>query len=345
MVAVLGLATAWRFNLRRYVFLLLATIAQVAFGAAYKVEDYQVFFLPAFMFVGLWAASGFVVLLDMTHGYLAATAGRARMPAAVRPWLLGCATVCLGIVLLILPLERAVVAYPAQNRSRAWQIYDYGQDMLAHVAPGGQIIGLGGEISLVRYFRDVLGLRTDVQVVRADGEAARRQAVDAALAQGIPAYLTRDLPGAAARYSLDSAGPLIRVLPKAQPAPPAAGQPVGEGVILLKSEPEIRQTHEGPMLRLNLTWTTGTPITESLKVSARLLDTAGNLVAAQDRVPVSFTYPTTAWVPGEPVQDVYDLRKPPGSSQGPYRPVLILYRAGDGSEVGRVELPQVSFSR
>ena len=83
--------------------------------------------------------------------------------------------------------------------------------MLASVAPGGQVIGLLGETTLVRYFRDVLGQRPDVEVVAADAEAARFAAVDAALAAGKPVYLTRDLPGAAGRYSLDAAGPLIAV--------------------------------------------------------------------------------------------------------------------------------------
>ncbi len=60
----------------------------------------------------------------------------------------------------------------------------------------------------------------------------------------------------------------------------------------------------------------------------------------EDRAPVHFTYPTIAWVPGEPVRDVYDLRLPPGASPGLYAVLLILYRVADGSEVGRVQLPE-----
>jgi uncharacterized membrane protein len=37
--AVMGLVTAWKFSRRRYVFLLLATLSQVAFASAYKVQD------------------------------------------------------------------------------------------------------------------------------------------------------------------------------------------------------------------------------------------------------------------------------------------------------------------
>jgi hypothetical protein len=340
--AILGILTAWRYNLRRYIFLLLATTAQVAFGVVYKVEDVGVFLLPAFMLAGLWAASALTLFLDAGAVYLARAGRGWGLPARARPWLLGGWAVALAVLCLAGPLQRAAQAFPEQDRRQAWGIYDYGEDMLAHVAQGGQVVGLGGEITLLRYFRDVLGQRPDLQVVRADGEKARLQAVQNAVAQGTPVYLTRDLPGVAARYSLDSAGPLIRVGPKATPAPAPPGQALGDGVLLVRAEPEVRQTRAGPVVRLNLTWVATTPITQSLKVSARLLDAAGNQVAAQDRVPVNFTYPTTAWVPGETVQDVYDLALRPGAPAGPYRPLIILYRAVDGREAGRAELAPVT---
>ena len=84
----------------------------------------------------------------------------------------------------------------------SWGVYDYGADIIVPIAPDGQVIGLLGETTLVRYFRDVLGERPDFEVVAADAEAVRFAAVDAALAAGKPVYLTRDLPGAADRYSL-----------------------------------------------------------------------------------------------------------------------------------------------
>ncbi len=103
------------------------------------------------------------------------------------------------------------------------------------------------------------------------------------------------------------------------------------------------------MLRLNLTWAAAAPVTESLKISARLVDQQGTCVAQTDQIPVHFTYPTTMWVPGERVQDVYDLAlpgssDPTDSSRVPaelkaQQVLLILYRAADGHEVGRLVLP------
>ena len=62
-------------------------------------------------------------------------------------------------------------------------------------------------------------------------------------------------------------------------------------------------------------------------------------------MPVHFTYPTTAWTPGELVRDSYDLALPPNAPAGLYTILLILYRASDGGEVGRVQLPPVDVRR
>ena len=113
----------------------------------------------------------------------------------------------------------------------------------------------------------------------------------------------------------------------------------------MEARTEVRHPHAGPVVRLALTWVAQQPIREELKVSARLVDAAGNVLVADDRVPVHFAYPTTAWVPGEPVMDVYDLPLPAGAPDGAFSPLLILYRAADGGEVGRMQLPPVTVTR
>jgi 4-amino-4-deoxy-L-arabinose transferase-like glycosyltransferase len=343
--AVLGLATAWKFSRRRYVFLLLATVSQVAFASAYKVQDVEVFFLPAFMLTAVWAAWGLAPLFDGLALQGMNMARRLHPRPRVRSLIVAGWVILLAIVMLFEPMRSMLTAFPEQNRRASWGIYDLGADMIASVAPGGQVIGLLGETTLVRYFRDVLGERPDVEVVAADAAAARFAAVDAAFAAGKPAYLTRDLAGAASRYSLDAVGPLVRVSPKATPAPAPTGQPVGADVVLVEARSEVRHPHAGPVVRLELTWAAAQPISEDLKVSARLLDTSGRVIAQDDRVPVNFAYPTTAWVPGEPVMDVYDLPLPAGAPGGDFTPLLILYRAADGSEVGRVQLSSVTVPR
>jgi hypothetical protein len=249
------------------------------------------------------------------------------------------------VLVLAEPANTSRRDWSKRDQSQAWAVYDTGQDMLANVAPGGRVVGLLGETTLLRYFRDVLGQRPDVTVVPADKEADRLAAVDAALASGVPVYLTRDLPAASARYSLDAAGPLIAVSPKAPPAAPPSGQLVGSGILLVDAKAEVRRLHSGPVVRVTPTWVATAPIKEQLKVSARLLDASGKQLLQDDRVPVHFTYPTSAWVPGELVRDGYDLALPPNAPAGPYTVLFILYRAADGGEVGRVQLPPVDGRR
>ncbi len=339
VAALMGLARAWRLSARRSTFLLLATAAQIAFGMAYKVQDVEVFFIPAVLLIALWAAIGLAQIFDAATRQAVHAAQPLRLPVWARPvYLAACLLPVAGIVLFYPALE-AAQTWSKRDRSAAWGVYDYGRDMLDSAARGGTVVGLLGETTLMRYGRDVLGHRPDLRVVPADAEAARFAAIDAALAEGVPVYLTRDLPGAAARYSLDAAGPLIAVSPKALPGPAPAGRAMGAGVVLVDAQTMIRRTHGGPVVRLALTWAATAPVSEELKVSARLLDAAGGVVVADDRAPVHFTYPTTAWVPGELVNDVYDLAVPPTTPDGSYRRLmLILYRAIDGSEVGRTEL-------
>ena len=193
VAAGMGLVTAWKFSRRRYVFLLLATFSQVAFASAYKVQDVEVFFLPAFMLTAVWAAWGLAPLFDG----LALRGMNAARRLRPSPWLRSLIVfgwvVSLAVVMLFEPVRNTVRAFPEQNRRTNWGVYDLGADMIASVSPGGRVIGLLGETTLVRYFRDVLGQRPDVEVVPADAEAARFAAVDAALAAGKPVYLTRDL--------------------------------------------------------------------------------------------------------------------------------------------------------
>ena len=164
------------------------------------------------------------------------------------------------MLVLAEPVNAARRDWPKRDQSQAWGVYDTGEDMLANVAPGGRVVGLLGETTLLRYFRDVLGQRPDVTVIPADKEADRLAAVDAALASGVPVYLTRDLPGASARYSLDAAGPLIAVSPKAQPAAPPSGQPIGAGILLADAKTEVRRPHSGPVVRVTPTWVATAPV-------------------------------------------------------------------------------------
>jgi hypothetical protein len=201
-------------------------------------------------------------------------------------------------------------------------------------------------MTLLRYFQHTQNLRPDVKTIAADLEADRLAAVEKSLAYGQTVYLTRELPGAAERWSLGAEGPLIQVRSAPLVDPPemaaAVNQPVTPEITLLGytiSRPP--HTDPGPApVRLTLFWQTNAPISTDLKISARLLKPNGDAQAVVDAVPVRFSYPTTAWRPNEIVTDVYDLNLPADTPPGQYTPLIILYNpAQNAAEVGRVELP------
>ncbi len=72
-----------------------------------------------------------------------------------------------------------------------------------------------------------------------------------------------------------------------------------------------------------------------MKLSLRLLDESGALLLAEDRYPVRQLSPTTAWLPGAVVRDVYDLPSP----ERAVSLLVIVYDEATVAEVGQLQLP------
>lgn len=351
----------WSEQPRRWTFLALLFAANFIFAASYRTPDADVFYLPAIFVWLLIAAAGLTLVLDALGSQLAAFGRRVRLPGPYVAWLAVLQGVILAVVLAqpARPAAQAVSTQPRPktcwetlavgekpalnpNRARDWSAIDCGRAMLDQPLPAGAtIIGLLGETTLLRYLQLAEGLRPDVALVSADAEPERLAAVEAALAAGQAAYLTRELAGAPQRYSLSAQGPLIRVWPAGQADPPLVSQaldaPLGDGLRLVGYDLAPAPARGAKWLRLQLAWQVQQPIAEELKVSARLLGPDGALAAAQDAVPVHWAYPTTAWRPGETVLDAYDFALPPKMDANSLTPLIILYRAADGSEVGRFQ--------
>ncbi|MCD6289412.1 MAG: DUF2723 domain-containing protein [Anaerolineae bacterium] len=344
-LALLGMGAllAGRGNRRRARWDGLALIAALAttygFGLAYRVADVEVFFIPAFLCTGLAVAEG---LAALQTGWEHLAQGR-RWPASrlLGDIILGGGVIA-ALVFVTLP------QFPAMDRHRQWDVHDLGEDILSQPMPRDSVIvGILGETTLVRYFQFAHGMRPDIQVIPADREADRLAAVDRVLARGEPVFLTRPLPGAERRYSLGAVGPLIRVWPKGastwDPLPGQADLAMGDGVHMTGYLIELRRRRSGRLARLTVHWRAAGRIEERLKISARLATATNDKVAMADSEPVHNAYPTTSWLPGEVVQDVYDLRVPPSVPAGEYEVLLILYRAANGREIGRANLGVVKL--
>jgi hypothetical protein len=312
----------------------LAGITTLIFNLFYNVTDIEVFFIPLFLLWAVWSGLAAAFLL------------RAATRLTRRGWSAALAALWLAVFGFMI----AQVGLNSWHSARgwySWAVHDYGVDMLRQpLPPGSAVVGLGGEMTLLRYFQQTEAMRPDVLTVAADREPERLAAVENLLAQGKTVYLTRELPQAPERWSLAAVGPLIRVNPTPVIALPAEAIPAN-----LPATPEItlagykidRAPHTGPgpaPVRLALYWRVTAPVAAPLKISARLLGSNGKIVSKVDVAPVHFAYPTPAWRPGEVVADGVDLTIPVDFAAGPVTPLLIWYDEARGAaEVGRVELP------
>ncbi len=325
----------------------LAFATYVAFAVVYRAPDVEVFFIPAFLLASIWIGVGLDHAADLLQP---------RGPSLALRRLLAVCCLLLFLAAFVQPLTIAVRNYPDLDLSRRWIVHDYGLYLLDQELPydSSTIVGLGGEMTLLRYFQDTTGRRADVETIRADVEAARQEAVDAALAGGRAVFITRPLPGLTDAYALDAVIGLID-LPGDLETLIRVGEPSDEvpdlprstdlepvpGLRLLGYGVREHQGHWQAWARLRLWWRAPQGLEEPLKISARLVDSEGTLVAAADAEPVSGAYPTTAWRPGEVVADAYEIPLPAGLPPGDYRPLVIVYEPDTGTERGRAELAAV----
>lgn len=326
---------------RRYAFLTLTTLAGITYGSFnlfYQVADIEVFFIPLFLLWTVWLGIGLTAWLQALLSW---------SPQATRKRFAAYGLISLTLILLSGQLLLMMGQGDQELESRyTWQIHDYGIDILQQPVPHqATIVGILGEMTLIRYFQQTAGFRPDIRTITADSEADRLATVARLIANNQAVYLTRELPGAAERWSLTATGPLIRVAAEPLTSLPETVTPVDQPVtpvIKLLGYHFSRPSHTGSgpaPLRVTLFWQATAPLSANLKISARLLNEADELAAVVDAVPVHFAYPTTAWRVGEIVADGYELRL---AASGHYKLRLIWYDpARNAAEVGRWEIDGV----
>ncbi len=196
-IAVLGLPT-WLKQPRQFVFLLLIALTDLLFANWYLVADIEVFLIPLFIIWALFIAVGLAPDLE----------SNTQVPNTQYPS-------SLALIFLLWPAYLTIQRLPEQDRSAppssAWSVHDYGRDMLDSVAPDGTVVGILGEMTLLRYFQQTEGIRPDVRTIAADREDERLAAIAEGVAAAHPTYTTRPVTGLAEQFSLSAEGPLIRV--------------------------------------------------------------------------------------------------------------------------------------
>ncbi|MBI4786228.1 MAG: DUF2723 domain-containing protein [Chloroflexi bacterium] len=354
---VLGLALAavgivWLLRRpREWALLVLALITQAIFVFNYRVADVEVHFLTTFLLLTLFVAAGADGLLAIITNYESH-----RDASQLR--ITNFATLLAGLLLLLIPVNLLITNYSASNLSDKWDIHDYGLDILRQpLEPNAAIIGIQGEMTVLRYFQETQNIRPDVQTIAADKEDARLAAVDRALRENRAVYLTRPLKGVAAKYSLTSLGPLIRAQAKPAPDAPKISLPLDEdfGTKLkllgydldatrLNSIPAGWHVENGRTLGVTLYWQALEKLDADVLVSLKLLSKDQQVVAQMDRRPVHDAYPTAAWRAGEVVADTHTVPVFLGVPTGEYTLNVTLYDGESGVVVGKRDLQTVALA-
>ncbi|MCE7980524.1 MAG: DUF2723 domain-containing protein [Caldilinea sp. CFX5] len=305
--------------------LLVILLTNLLFAVSYQVGDQPVFLLPAWLCFALCCGAGVAALTQLLHRWSVAAQGIAA----------GCC------ILLLLGIGGRG---PLVNRSQDWAVHDEAVAVAkVDFPPTSRVIALEGQATALKYMQAAEGLGRAATAVVADQPADRQAAVDAAMAQGYPTYLTQEVAGIAERYSFSGEGPLVRVWPRgeAQAGVPQhpLGQPFVDGALQLVGYDLVWLAQAGgPALRLTLYWRPNSVLTEVYKVSLRFIEN-NQVLSQEDRYPLRLVAPTTSWLPGETVRDVYYLAAPPAGASQSTQLRIILYAEQDGRAVGAVDLP------
>ncbi len=349
-LALAAIGVVWLLNRpREWALLAAGLLLQAVFVFNYRTADVQVHFLTIFMLLTVLAGVGADGLFK--------TIGRWQAEPGARGLLRLASVLLLSLLMLSIPVALLVDNFGANDLSNKWQAHDYGVDILSQpLAENAVIIGIQGEVTLVRYLQETQGLGRGVQTIAADKEEERLAAVDQALAKNQTVYLTRQLKGVERKYSLSSLGPLIRVQRQpvmAEKDAASAGQDMAEGIRLLDSKtdgsrlvgiPDKWHAENGRVLRVTLQWLVEERVSRDLMVSLKLSRKDQHILAQVDHRPVLGAYPTTAWRAGELVVDSYDLPVFVGAPAGEYVLNVTMYEPESGVIVGQRDVGTIALA-
>jgi hypothetical protein len=332
-LVVLGLVGLWR-RWREGVLIFSALALQLVFVFNYRAADVEVHFLTTFLLGALLLAVASALILSRFASALALR-------------------LVLTVLLTLIPLQLLIANFAANDLSHRWEVYDQGIDWMTQpFEDNATVIGILGEMTLMRYFQEVHGLRPDVQTIAADKEEVRRVAVETALQRQRAVYLTRPLPGLAEKYSLASLGALIRVQPQPQWSIPAVPRPLSADFGAVKllgynvrasfdAMPRSQHLESGKTLRVTLYWQVVEKIPVDAFVSLKILRADGRIFGQTDHRPVRGAYPTSFWRVGEIIVDTYDVPIWFGTPPGAYTLQVTLYDAVSGEVLNQTDLQRI----
>ena len=314
--------------------LVLVLAANLVFALWYQVPDWQVFFLPVFMILAVFAGGG----VSIASGWIGEMTGNDR-------W-----SVTAGIGLTVLVAAGIAAGGAFVNRSNDWAAHQYAY-LLGFIDYPLEncVVGLEGEMTALRYIQVAEGRALTANLIAANRDDARAEVIESCVAQGVPTFMTRELPGIDNTYSFTGEGPLVRVWPRGQSRAQPPDNPLdmeleNGGLRLQGYSTRVLSLPGGPVLELTLGWLPVTPIASDVKVSLRPLDASGvqvldssGVLAVIDEFPIRQVALSHTWLPGELVSDVHYV--PLRGLADATLLLVIVYDAETVSELGRFEVP------
>ncbi|MBN1309946.1 MAG: hypothetical protein JXB30_00915 [Anaerolineae bacterium] len=105
----------------------------------------------------------------------------------------------------------------------------------------------------------------------------------------------------------------------------ASGVTFGSSIHLDQYAASLVRKGETQWICVRLDWSSTQPLSNSYKLSVRVMDQGEQAVALYDSRPAGYLAPTTSWKPGETIRDQLALPLPAALTTGHYRVELVLY--------------------
>lgn len=318
----------------------------VAFNLVYFVGDVQVFFIPSYLFVGLWVGLGAASIAQgvarglvrwkgsaVTYngfgqqGYRRLSEGVFRLTAQA-----------MALLALSLPIVLLILHFPIVDQSNNTEAQDVWQSILARPVPEGSVLVTNDrdEMMPLWYYQLVEGRRPDLLglfplVVTDPAYANLGGLLDQVLSSQRPVYLIKPMPGLEVKAQLEpdpDVRPMVRVSGPAMERPPLHPREVElAGIMrLVGYDQSSSSARPGDLFTITLYWQPQAEIESDYSSYVHLVDEAGRGITQSDHQAGGEYYPTSLWRPGEVLRDSHVLSIPQNVQPGVYRLVAGMYR-------------------
>jgi hypothetical protein len=327
----------------------------VAFNLLYTIGDIYVLFIPAYLILVVWMATGVATLariLAKAWLLLEQRIGHGKSPerSLTTGWS-AFGWMAFAVPFFVLPVWMAVTHYASVDQSRNTRARTRWESILAEPLPREAVLISDDRNNIMpmwyfQYVGDEEPLRPDLlglfPLITPD-QATLGHVLDLALSTGRPVYLIKEMPGVEVKVATEAEGRLWHVLGPAvdgEPAYPRSIQLDG-AVVLTGYDRAPHSPRPGDTLQVSLYWEAQQPLEVDYHSFVHLLDAGGQAVVQSDQQPGGVYYPTSFWRPGERLRDDHFLTVPTGTPDGVYDLLAGMYALGSGGQLEPLGEPVV----